>query len=217
MCASYGLGGFLKPGEEDPTPFGLPPLDEREDQLRLRDWMTSWNGTAKITGKKARNFNPLIRVVGERRLDFAWWWLHRGDVPDKRSAFNARDDKLTGYWRPSFAKRRALLPATWYIEKGVRFRLPDDELFGMAAIYSEFKDFDGATRVSYALVTRDAVGEAKETHPRMPLIIPRDAHDFWLDPERSGDQELVDEMKFASEGISEAVKGQKPTEPATLF
>lgn len=218
MCASYGLGGFLKPGEEDPTPFGLPPLDERDNQIRLREWMTERDGTAKITGRNARNFNPLIRVVdGKRQLDFAWWWLHRGGVPDQRSAFNARDDKLTGYWRSSFAKRRALLPATWYVEKGAKFRLPDEELFAMAAIYTEFKDVDGATRISYALVTRDAVAEAKEAHPRMPLILPRDAHDSWLNPESAGTQDLVDESRLASEEICRAVVSQVPPSPDTLF
>lgn len=218
MCASYGLGGFLKPGEKDPNPFGLPPLDERDNQLRLREWMNERDGRAKITGRNARNFNPLIRVVdSERQLDFAWWWLHVGGAPAEYSAFNARDDKLTRAWIASFKHRRAILPATWYVEKGVTFRLPDDGLFGMAAIYSEFDDIDGTTRVSYALVTRDAVAEAKKIHPRMPLILPRDVHDSWLDPERSGDQELIDEMKFASEGVSESVKALKPPEPATLF
>lgn len=131
MCASYGLGG----GTGGRLPYDLEPMSEQGPQGLLDEWMRGHNGSAKITGKNARNLNPVIHTFdGGRDLALGWWWLWVGNAPAKFSAFNARDDNLLGRaWKSPF-QRRAILPATWYIEKKVRFHLPEDEVFGIAAI-----------------------------------------------------------------------------------
>lgn len=200
MCASYGL---------DPlSTYGLEPLDERENRNVLERWIEQRGGNAKITGKKARNLNPLITAPdGERRLDLAWWWIHVGGKPAEFSAFNARDDKLLSsrVWKGPFKKRRALAPATWYVEKGKRFVLPDGETFGIASITTTAQTDDG-DMLTYALVTRDAVEEAATVHPRMPLILPRDLHDDWLNPDIPGDGDLLAEAIAASDEVSRQVR-----------
>lgn len=208
MCATYGLQPF----------FDLPPMDERENRLMLEQWMDERGGTAKITGKKARNLNPLITAPdGERRLDLAWWWIHLGGKPAEFSAFNARDDKLlqSRVWKGPFKQHRALAPANWYIEKGKRFALPVGETFGIASITTTAQTDDG-DMLTYALVTRDAVEEAATVHPRMPLILPRDLHDDWLDPAIPGDGDLLAEAISASEELSRSVRIIEP-EQAGLF
>lgn len=207
MCAQYGLGGgpYVEPPD---TP--IPPLDERESAERVAEWAAQRDGTARITGKHARNLNPLIREVdGQRRLDLAWWWLWRGDAPARFSAFNSRDDALLRSWRTPF-QHRALVPASWYLEKGVRLDL-GGAMFGIAAITSASHDANGEEILSYSLVTRRAVGPALDAHsgdgePRMPLILPAEMHDDWLDPERPGDRELIDRAVLASAGISQDLR-----------
>lgn len=54
------------------------------------------------------------------------------------------------------------------------------------------------------MVTRDAVGEAADTWHRMPLILPREMHDEWLDLDRAGDDELVAHLQHASAETSRA-------------
>lgn len=183
-------------------------MDTKEGRATISRWMAERNGKAAITGRNARNLNPIIRAdsSGNRSLDLAWWWIWRdGSGPVKYSAFNSRDDKLLRSWAGPF-QQRAILPATWYVEKGVRFSLPEDELFGIAALTSTVtSSLTGDTLVSYSMVTRDARGEAADTWDRMPLVLPRDMHDEWLDPERSGDAALVSEVQLASEQISEAM------------
>ncbi len=203
MCASYGLGG----GPDNDHSW-IDPMDTKEGRATISRWMAERNGKAAITGRNARNLNPIIRAdsSGNRSLDLAWWWIWRdGSGPVKYSAFNSRDDKLLRSWAGPF-QHRAILPATWYVEKGVRFSLPEDELFGIAALTSTVtSSLTGDTLVSYSMVTRDARGEAADTWDRMPLVLPRDMHDEWLDPERSGDAALVSEVQLASEQISEAM------------
>lgn len=201
MCASYGL---------DPlSTYGLEPLDERETRNALERWIERRGGNAKITGKKAVNLNPLITSDedGLRELNLAWWWIHVGNEPAQFSAFNARDDKLllSRVWKGPFRQHRALAPATWYVEKGKRFALPGREAFGIASI-TTMAQRDNEPMLTYALVTRDAVEQAATVHPRMPLVLPRELHDDWLDPGLAGDGELLAEALSASESLSRSME-----------
>ncbi|MGJ0202747.1 SOS response-associated peptidase [Leucobacter sp. gxy201] len=180
-------------------------MSEQTSQTLLSEWMEQRKGSAKITGRNALNLNPIIRAGGGgREILLAWWWLWLDSSgPAKFSAFNSRDDRLLRSWKRPF-QHRALLPATWYVEKKGRFHLPDDEVFGIAALTSTITRDDGSELVTYSMVTRDAPpgSEAAEYWGRMPLVLPRDMHDEWLDTERPGDAELVAQVQHASEEIS---------------
>lgn len=197
MCATYGLDPLRE--------YDLPPLDEQDTRGLLETWIEQRRGTAKITGKRAVNLNPLITADGEggRQVDLGWWWIHVGGAPAKFSAFNARDDKLLNsrVWKTPFREHRALAPATWYIEKGQRFALPGGEAFGIASITTTAHRGDDEM-LTYALVTRDAVEQAATVHPRMPLVLPTELHDDWLDPNLAGDGDLLAEALSASEEMS---------------
>ncbi|NLA64343.1 MAG: SOS response-associated peptidase [Leucobacter sp.] len=200
MCASYGL--------TFQDAYGLDPLDGRESRALLDEWLQRHRGAAKITGCIAVNLNPLIvaDAASARTLKLGWWWLWRDSTgPVQFSAFNSRDDKLTRSWAGPL-QRRALLPASWYVEKKVRFGLPDNGTFAIAAITNTVVDArTGEQRLSYSMVTREALGEAAATWNRMPLVLPADMHDTWLDPERTGDAQLVSEAQHASNEISAAM------------
>lgn len=207
MCASYGLGGG-----PDTQHDWIDPMDTATGRATIDRWIAERHGKAAITGRKALNLNPVIRanMSGERSIDLAWWWIWRdGSGPVKYSAFNSRDDKLLRSWSGPF-QHRAILPANWYVEKGVRFSLPDDELFGIAALTSTVTNAaTGEELVTYSMVTRNAVGAAADTWDRMPLVLPREMHDEWLSPARKGEQSLVAEAQFASQGISEALRASE--------
>jgi putative SOS response-associated peptidase YedK len=203
MCSSYGFGGG--PHGLGLT-FDLPPMHEPDSRLLLEAWAREQRGRARITGRRARNLNPIIhRGYGERTVELGWWWLHSGGEPAPYSAFNSRDDTLLRKWRSPF-QRRAIVPAHWYIERGTPFALPGDELFGIAAIVTPVHRGDGPAFMSCSLVTRDAVGAAADTHPRMPLLLPRGMHDEWLDPWRPGDAALLGAAVAGSEELSLAVR-----------
>ncbi|MGP5622923.1 SOS response-associated peptidase family protein [Candidatus Corynebacterium faecigallinarum] len=201
MCASYGLAPL--------SHYGLEPLDEREARDALERWIEQRGGNAKITGKKALNLNPLITSdeTGHRELNLAWWWIHVGNEPAQFSAFNARDDKLLSsrVWKGPFREHRALAPATWYVEKGRKFALPAGEAFGIASITTTARRGDEEI-LTYALVTRDAVAQAATVHPRMPLVLPRELHDDWLDLSLRGDGDLLAEALSASESLSRSME-----------
>lgn len=204
MCSSYGLGG-----PEIPLPDDVVIMDDKAVDAEVRAWASRGSGRAKITGPTALNFNPIIRGV-DREVELAWWWLWRGGAKIKYSAFNSRDDALVKSWRPQF-QRRALLPASWYDEGGKTWTLPGAEPFMIAAITGPRGIEDGGPALSYSMVTRLGIGEASTViakhskQPRMPLIIPPEIYDEWLDPEVPGDAELVSRAQLASEELSLAV------------
>lgn len=135
-----------------------------------------------------------------------WWIWPDGRGPAEFDAFNSKVERLaeSPAWRTPF-QHRALSPATWYREKGTDFELPGGEAFGIATITRTVRLPDGSELVTTSLVTRAAAGEAAATWHRMPLILPRDAHDRWLDPTETGDDELARWALRESEGVSRAV------------
>lgn len=218
MCSSYGIDlivaaepgaarGEGPPRGASPVRFEtIPPLEEPGARRRIEAWAAENRGRARITGRIARNLNPLIHAPrGERELAFGWWWLHVNGRPAEYSAFNSRDDRLLRSWHEPF-QRRALLPASWYVEKGRVFGLPGGEPFAIAAITTSTPQDGGGTLLSYSMVTRDAVGEAATAHPRMPLVLPVAIHDEWLDRARPGDAGLVARAVAASQALSEEMR-----------
>lgn len=220
MCASYGLGGGAY-NPSDAEDFGLEPLDTREGRAVIDEWMREWNGKANTTRSQKRgvNINPLILPGGgSRRIELGWWWLHVGGSPAKFTAFNSRDDALVKKWSRPF-QHRALIPADWYFEGKKRWTLPTGEVFAIAAITAPRLEDDGSETVSYSMVTRPGIGEASTVvssrgESRMPLVLPTEFHDRWLDPERPGDAELVDQVQAASVELSLAMT---TGEPSLLF
>lgn len=217
MCAGYGLelrGPTSNAGERVGVLAFVPGRDD--DQLELvRRWLDEQHGEARITGRNARNLNPLIRRrEAAPEVALAWWWLHVGGEPAKFTAFNSRSDRLLQSWREPF-QHRALAPASWYVEKGVRFELPGGEPFGIAAITAPTAD---ESLTSYSIVTREAVSHAARVHNRMPLVLPEALHEEWLDPARRGDASLVERAIRASEEVSGAlVAAGPPGAQPTLF
>ncbi|WP_449278785.1 SOS response-associated peptidase family protein [Leucobacter sp. GX24907] len=205
MCAVFGLGG----GAVGSLPESLGALDEEDHRSLLHDWIGERGGRAEVTKWHPDHLNPVILggANGRRELVLGYWWIWpNASGPAEFDAFNSRVDRLalSPAWRGPF-QRRALSPASWYREKGRDFELPGGEAFGIATITRTVPIPGGAQLVTYSLVTRHAVGEAADTWHRMPLILPRDAHDRWLDPAQTGDEELAEWALRESEGISQAM------------
>jgi len=221
MCASYGLQV-----EAADIHYGFSVIDDKAQTAALTGWLEEFRDEpAKPTGVHRRNLNPIVRErvstsqdhEGERRrsVDLAWWKLWVRGEPAKFPAINARVEGLvgSGAWGAPLKSRRGLVPATEYYEKGHRFSLPDEPhgLFGFAGLWSVAKTPNPDTgedewMVSYAIVTQPASPHIAAIHDRMPLIVPRDLYDEWLDPTRLGDQELLDEVVAASRPLGERLE-----------
>jgi putative SOS response-associated peptidase YedK len=142
---------------------------------------------------------PLIRVDkhGDREMVAAEWgflpgWWKPSDRTSKRQSFqrktiNARSEDVDAKptYRESFRRRRCLMSAEEFFERGFYFHLADRRPFAFAALWDAWRDVDGGVLETCALLTtepNDAV--AAVGHSRMPVIFTKEEeYALWLNDE----------------------------------
>jgi putative SOS response-associated peptidase YedK len=136
---------------------------------------------------------------GRRHLDALQWGLipfWAKDATIGRKLVNARLDGIAvkPAFREAWTRRRCLLPASGFYEWGApvsgrkrpHFIRPGDEpLLALAGLWERWRMPTGEKLETCVIVTTDANVQLAPIHDRMPLLIPRDAHALWLDPQSS--------------------------------
>lgn len=145
---------------------------------------------------------PIIRLdaAGEREMIAGEWgllpaWWKPSDKTPKRSTFqrkcfNARSEEvdIKPAYREAFKRRRCLMPAGEFMERGQYFHLPQHRTFALAGIWERWHGADGEVVESCTMLTTEANEVVKEAgHPRMPvLLVGEAAYARWLNPTLSG-------------------------------
>ena len=151
-----------------------------------------------------------------RVLDSASWGLiapwHKNFTVARNSqshAINARSESIheKPTFRQAFRTSRCLIPATGYYEWATSLgKYPPKQPFyissndenkslSIAGIWSTWKSESGAQIQSAAIITREAVGELATIHSRMPVFMPSDRWDIWLDPKNREIETLISLME----------------------
>ncbi|MCB1056336.1 MAG: SOS response-associated peptidase, partial [Acidobacteria bacterium] len=94
-------------------------------------------------------------------------------------------------FRSSFSKRRCLVPADGFYEwqkTGGRkqpfyLQLKEHRPFAFAGLWARWKASEDETVQSFTLLTTTPNEVAAKVHDRMPVILPPESYDRWLDPE----------------------------------
>ncbi len=146
---------------------------------------------------------PVITKQGEQNILKSCRW---GLIP-----FWAKDEKI-GYklintrsetiaekpsFKYAFQKRRCLIPANGFYEwrrsdkQPFYINLKDRELFTFAGIWEIWKSSVGKQVFSCSIITTSANEILKDIHHRMPVILPKEQEDIWLNDHRS---EILQEL-----------------------
>ncbi len=143
---------------------------------------------------------PVVRRSedGARRLDLLRWGLVPPWADDPRIGarmINARVETVATKpaFRQAFRSRRCLVPADAFYEwlstgsgkQPFRVRRPDARVFAMAGLWERARGLGGEALGSletFTILTTGASDAVRPIHDRMPLILPPDAWDAWLDP-----------------------------------
>ncbi len=138
---------------------------------------------------------PVIRQEGnERFLIPARWGLIPSWSKDKKIAYktiNARFETIAEKpsFRSAYKHRRCLIPASAYYEwtkladrkQPFRIGRNDNEPFAMAGLFENWTDTEtGESIKSCTIITRPAYEELAYIHSRMPVILPEETYDLWL-------------------------------------
>lgn len=162
---------------------------------------------------------PAIALDGTktRKLVPMRWGLHphwRKEMPQGRPLFNARAE--TAAEKPSFRtpwrRRRALIPAShWYEWTGEQGgKVPwcikpettpqESGLFAFAGLWDQWRVEEGISLLSCTILTMESDGPIKRLHHRMPVRLPENCWNDWLDPEVKPER-IIDDALDASDLI----------------
>ena len=131
-----------------------------------------------------------------RVLDSLRWGLLPAWARDRSIAsrlINARAETLErrSVFRDAFVRRRCLIPSDGFYEWGGRERTPhwirlDDGVpFAYAGLYERRTGTEDTEPGTFTIITTEPNELVRSLHDRMPVIIPPDRYDRWLDPSRS--------------------------------
>ena len=93
-------------------------------------------------------------------------------------------------FREAIRKRRCLIPADAFYEwkKNGKVKTPfcitmvDDSIFAFAGIWDSWRNSEGKALETCSIITTTPNALLADIHDRMPVILPDDAYDLWLDP-----------------------------------
>jgi putative SOS response-associated peptidase YedK len=83
-------------------------------------------------------------------------------------------------------------------------RLKSGKPFGFAGLYEVWKSPEGKELTTCTIITTEANELMKPIHERMPVIIPAELLDKWLDPAIEGKEQLLDMLRPYPAGEMEA-------------
>ena len=149
--------------------------------------------------ESAYNIAPtqdVLTVVGgdARRVGFMRWgllplWAKSASIGNRMINAKAETVAEKPAFRNALRWRRCLVPADGFYEwqrtggpkRPMRIVMRSGEPFAFAGLWAVWKDPDGNRIPSCAVITTTANDLLRPIHDRMPVILPRDMEEFWLD------------------------------------
>lgn len=149
----------------------------------------------------------VIHQKGLNILDKLHWGLVPFWAKDTKMGskmINARQETIATKpaFREAFKKRRCLIPADgfyeWYGAKGqkqpVFITLPDKKPLAFAGLWETWQDKADPGNVyrSCTIITREAAGDLRKIHDRMPVVLAPEAYEAWMGPGKDGVESLLE-------------------------
>ena len=139
--------------------------------------------------------NVLTVIGGEnRRGGFMRWgliphWANTASIGSRMINARAETVAQRPAFRDAFRKRRCLVLADGFYEwqragsvkKPMRIVMESGEPFAFAGLWAMWRDSEGNRIPSCTIITTEANDLLRPIHNRMPVILPREMEEFWLD------------------------------------
>lgn len=179
-------------------------------------------------GRLTRRYNiapsqpvAAVRVLPDltnRELALLQWGLLPSWANDTAIAYkliNARAETAANKpaFRSAFRLRRCLIPADgfyeWQRRRGstqpFHIRLRDGGLFAFAGLWEHWEKPGQPAVESCTILTTEANEAVKPFHDRMPVLLPVEAYDAWLDPKEHRPEQLLQLLTPISAELLEAI------------
>jgi putative SOS response-associated peptidase YedK len=171
--------------------------DEVEDRPRYNIAPTQPVLTVrKEHGKKFRHFTSM-------RWGLIPSWAK--DISIGNRTLNARSETITRTpaFRESILTKRCLIPADGFYEwqkmgsvkQPYCFEVCEGDVFAFAGLWDQWKSPEGQIIESCTILTTTPNSLVADMHDRMPVIVPPDKYDVWLDPDVNDFDAIRDILK----------------------
>ncbi|RSN12035.1 SOS response-associated peptidase [Amycolatopsis roodepoortensis] len=145
---------------------------------------------------------PAVRSLRMMRWGLVPFWAKDPGVGSKMINTRAETAKEKPSFKKAVSARRCLVPADGWFEwrrdgkeKQPFFMTgPGDESLAFAGIWETWRpkdDKDADPLITFSVITTDSVGRLTDIHHRMPLLMPREKWDTWLDPDLADVTDLL--------------------------
>lgn len=142
---------------------------------------------------------------GARQLVSMRWGLipsWASDTTIGSKLINARAETLTqrAAFKNAFRNRRCLVVADgffeWQKQNGTKIplliQLKSERPFGFAGLYETWTSHSGESVSTCTIITTEPNEIVRPIHDRMPVILPKDVEDLWLDSSIEDHRRLLD-------------------------
>jgi len=143
---------------------------------------------------------------GGRRVESLHWglipfWAKEAKIGNKMINARAETIATSGAFKHAFKKRRCIIPADGFYEWTKRagqqkkqpwfIHRPDDEPIAFAGLWEVWRPEGSQDElVSCTIITGEPNDKMAEIHHRMPIMLPPDAWDQWLDRDEQDTEAL---------------------------
>lgn len=155
--------------------------------------------TPEISAASPKSASPAVGSDAEPAVKREWAWVKWGLVPHwaedpsvGNRLINARAETVgtKPAFRTAARYRRCLIPADGFYEwkassRGKQpylIRLRGDRLFALAGLWDQWHSPTGEILETCTVLTVEPNPLVARFHNRMPLILPPEAYDLWLNP-----------------------------------
>lgn len=162
---------------------------------------------------------PTVTSRSSRRIERMRWglvpfWAKDAKIGNRLINARAETAATTPAFRTSFRSKRCLVVADGFYEwqrdgktrTPFRFRLRGGGVFAFAGLYDRWEDPDGGLLSTFTIVTTESNELVGRIHERMPVILPQEAEQAWLDPEVDDPSQLEPLLKPFPAGSMEAYR-----------
>jgi putative SOS response-associated peptidase YedK len=190
MCGAYGFS--VQKASEVYDRFGV---------MQRVPYHPRWN-------LRPGQMNPVITRHSPNQMANMFWGLipfFAKDDSFKYKTFNARAETVADLptYRKPFRTQRCLVPATGVYEPDKinvtkpphpwhYFQLKNESLFAFAGLYDRWEDKQTGKEIySYTIITTTPNAVVGQYHDRMPVILPKEQEDTWLNPDITEPEHLL--------------------------
>ena len=154
---------------------------------------------------------PVIRQHPEEPKRFGskmrWglipFWAKDASIGYKMINARAETVATKPAFREALKKRRCLIPGDGFYEWAKNgktktpfcFTMADESIFAFAGIWEQWKNPEGNMVETCSIITTTPNALCADVHDRMPVILPDDTYDLWLDPGYQKTDTICDLLK----------------------